>query len=137
MKTGYNTNSSALEKFTKPIIFGLIIGTVVIGALFVLFTLIISFDILPINSANVVSSIAISVGSFFAGFSSAKRLAKNGLIIGAICGFITFLLFTIIGIAAFKSAPSTSALIRLLIFTTSGAIGGIIGVGNAHKRKIV
>ena len=46
-------------------------------------------------------------------------------------------LFTIIGIAAFGSAPGASTLIRLLIFVTSGAIGGIIGVGNTDKRKIV
>ena len=47
------------------------------------------------------------------------------------------IVFTIIGIAAFGTAPGTSTLIRLLIFVTSGAIGGIIGVGNADKRKIV
>jgi len=96
-----------------------------------------SFNLLPTASATVVSSISVAIGSFLSGFFAAKRLTKNGLIIGAICGFLLFILFTLIGVAAFGSAPGASTLIRLLIFVTSGAIGGIIGVGNADKRKIV
>ncbi len=137
MKGKFSGSPTVLEASAKPIITGLIIGTVVISVLFVLFALLMSFDILPLGAANVVSSIAIAAGTFTGGFFAAKKLTKNGLIIGIICGFIMFLLFTLIGIAAFKTAPNTSALIRLLIFITSGAIGGIIGVGNADKRKIV
>ncbi len=137
MKSRLNGNSSPLNTTIKPTVFGLIIGIAVIAFLFVFFALLMSFDILPLSSANVVSSIAISTGAFFAGFTAAKKLAKNGLIIGAACGVLLFLLFTLIGMAAFKSAPGTSTLVRLLIFATSGAIGGIIGVGNADKRKIV
>ena len=137
MKTGLNNINSALESAIKPIIFGLIVGGILITLSFVLFAIIMSFGVLPLTSATVISSISILVGSFFAGFTAAKKLTKNGLIIGVICSFLLFLLFTLIGIAAFKSVPGTSTLIRLLIFTISGAIGGIIGVGNADKRKII
>lgn len=136
MKASSNNTPSILEASAKPIIFGLIVGGAIITLLFILFAIIISFSILPLSSATIVSSIAISIGAFFTGFTSAKKLTKNGLIIGIISSFILFLLFTIIGIAAFKTAPGTPTLIRLLIFITSGAIGGIIGVGNSDKRKI-
>lgn len=137
MKGNLNNTSTPFEAFAKPLISGLIIGLIVTAMLFVLFALGMSFYILPTNSANLVASISLTVGSFCGGFFAAKKLGKNGLIIGALCGLVTFLLFTLIGIAAFGNAPGTSTLIRLLIFVTSGAIGGIIGVGNTDKRKIV
>lgn len=137
MKGKLNNTSTTFETSLKPLISGLIIGLIVTIMLFILFALAMSFYILPTNSANIVSSISIAIGVFSGGFSAAKKLGKNGLIIGALCGIALFLLFTIIGMAAFGTAPGTSTLIRLLIFVTSGAIGGIIGVGNADKRKIV
>ena len=137
MKGKFSDSPSTFEVSLKPIVRGIIVGIVVIAILFVLFALVMSFNILPISAATVVSSIAIAAGSFLSGFFAAKKLTKNGLIIGTICGFLLFILFTIIGIAAFGSAPGASTLIRLLIFVTSGAIGGIIGVGNTNKRKIV
>ncbi|MBO5105569.1 MAG: TIGR04086 family membrane protein [Clostridia bacterium] len=137
MKGKFGNNPTSIETSVKPLIRGLIIGLVITSMLFILFALAMSFYILPTNSATIVASLSIAVGAFFGGYFAAKKLAKNGLIIGALCGFAMFLLFTLIGIAAFGTAPSTSTLIRLLIFMTSGAIGGIIGVGNADKRKIV
>lgn len=137
MKGKFSDSSSHTINFIKPIAFGLILGTLIIVVLFIFFALLMSFNILPTSSATVVSSIAIALGSFFGGFISSKKLGKNGLVIGAICGAIIFLLFTLVGMAAFTSAPGASTLIRLLIFITSGAIGGIIGVGNTDKRKIV
>jgi len=137
MKTGANNTKSTFEDAIKPVTSGLIIGGALTALAFVLFALIMSFGILPLSSANIVSSISIAIGAFFGGFTAAKKFGKNGLIIGLVCGFILFLLFTVIGTAAFKSAPGTSALIRFLIFVIAGAIGGIIGVGSADKRKII
>ncbi|MEE1025855.1 MAG: TIGR04086 family membrane protein [Acutalibacteraceae bacterium] len=137
MKNKSSITPSPFEVWLKPILTGAILGITVTLCLFVLLALIMSFSILPTNSASVVASIAIAAGSFFGGFSAAKKLGKNGLVIGAICGFLLFIILTLIGVAAFKSAPGTSTVIRLLIFVVSGAIGGIIGVSGNDKRKIV
>ena len=137
MKNKSSITPSPFEVWLKPILTGCIVGITVTLCLFVLLALIMSFSILPTNSASVVASVAIAVGSFLGGFSAAKKLGKNGLIVGAICGFLLFIILTLIGVAAFKSAPGTSTVIRLLIFTVSGAIGGTIGVSGDDKRKIV
>lgn len=123
--------------WAKPIIIGAIIGLATILIIFVIIALLMSFGIFPLSAAPAAVSVSIAIGSFFAGFSAAKKLAKNGLIIGALTGGALFLLFSVIGLAAFKSAPGSSTLIRLIIFVISAAIGGIIGVGNSGKRKIV
>lgn len=137
MKSKLGNTPSFLEVVIKPIIGGLIIGTVITLLLFMIFALAMSFYVLPTNSATIVASISITSGSFLGGFFAAKKLTKKGLIVGTLCGLAMFLLFTLIGIAAFGNAPGTSTFIRLLIFTTSGAIGGIIGVGNSDNRKII
>ena len=96
MKGKLNNTSTTFETSLKPLISGLIIGLIVTIMLFILFALAMSFYILPTNSANIVSSISIAIGVFSGGFSAAKKLGKNGLIIGALCGIALFLLFTII-----------------------------------------
>lgn len=137
MKGKIGNTPSPLEMIIKALINGLIIGTALTLLLFILFALAMSFYILPTNSATIVASLSIAIGSFLGGFFASKKLAKKGLIIGSLCGIVMFLIFTLIGIASFGNAPGASTLIRLLIFTTSGAIGGIIGVGNSDKRKII
>jgi putative membrane protein (TIGR04086 family) len=136
MKGNFGGNAS-FESFIKPILSGLIVGLIIIALLFVVFAFGMSFFILPTSSAAITASISVAVGAFFGGFVAAKKLTQKGLIAGAICGFAIFLIFTVIGMAAFKTAPSTNTVIRLLIFVLAGSIGGIIGVGNADKRKII
>lgn len=133
---GINTNSN-FNILVGPILRGSIIGISVILIIFILIALVLSFGILPLSATPAAACLAIAVGAFFAGLSATKKTGKNGLITGAICGISLFILFTLIGMAAFGSTPGISTLIRLIIFVTAGAIGGIIGVGSADKRKII
>ncbi len=113
------------------------VGLAVILLTLVGMALCLSAGLLPLSAAVAVSCIAMAVGAFFAGWSAAKKSGKNGLLIGVLCGFGLFLLFSLIGLCAFGKAPGASTVIRLLLFVTAAAIGGIIGIGSADKRKIV
>lgn len=137
MKKQMPVSAMGPENIVKPLLFGAIVGLVVIILVLVLLALIMSFGILPISAAPALSSVSIAVGAFSAGFITAKKFGKNGLLIGALCGAVLFALFTIIGLAAFATSPSASTLIRLIVFITASAVGGIIGVGGSDKRKIV
>lgn len=121
----------------KPILMGSVLGLAIILFMFIALSLLLSFGLIPLSSAPTVASLSISVGAFFGGRSSAKKLGQNGLIVGALSSFALFLVFTLIGMAAFTSAPGINTLVRMIIFLVAGAIGGIVGVGNANKRKIV
>lgn len=121
----------------RPILRGSLVGLAAILLLFVLLALLLSFGLLPLGAAPAAASVAMAIGGFLAGLIAAKQLGQNGLLIGAACGAILFLLFTLIGLAAFGQTPGVSTLIRLVIFVVAAAIGGIIGVGSANQRKIV
>jgi len=128
---------SNISIFFRPLLKGGLLGLAVILILFVLLALILASGIIPLSACPAIACIAIAIGAFLAGLSTAKSTGKNGLIIGALCGFVLFLIFTIIGMAAFASTPGVSTIIRLIIFVTASAIGGIVGVGSADKRRIV
>ena len=121
----------------RPILRGSLVGLATILLLFILLALLLSFGLLPLGVAPAAASVAMAVGGFFAGLTAAKKQGQNGLLVGAACGAGLFLLFTLIGLAAFGQTPGISTLIRLIIFVVAGAIGGIIGVGSANQRKIV
>lgn len=136
MKKRLGDTSSAMP-WIKQIVIGSLAGIAVIIIILMLLALVISFGILPVSSCPAMASIALAIGGFTSGFISAKKHGKNGLVVGALCGTLLFIIFTLIGLAAFKSSPGGATLIRLLIFLTSSSVGGIVGVGNGSKRKIV
>lgn len=137
MKKQTPVSSMGPENLVKPLLFGALLGLAIIIIALILLALIMSFGILPISASPALSSVSVAIGAFFAGFIAAKKFGKNGILIGTLCGAVLFALFTIIGLAAFSTAPSASTLIRLLVFITASAVGGIIGVGGSDKRKIV
>lgn len=137
MKKQFVDSSSDKNLFTRCIVYGSVRGLALTLIILILLALLMSFGIFPVSAAPALSSVAIAIGSFFAGFFGAKKLSKNGILIGTLCGISLFLIFTLIGLAAFKAAPGNSTFLRLLIFLSASAIGGIIGVGGSDKRKIV
>lgn len=137
MKNQTSMSAITTENLAKPLLKGAVFGLVAIIITLMLIALIMSFGILPISSAPALASVSVAVGAFFAGFIAAKKFGKNGILVGALCGAVLFALFTLIGLAAFSTAPSASTLIRLIVFITASAVGGIVGVGGNDKRKIV
>lgn len=130
-------NSLFCSENIKNIILGLIVGTAGISILLIIFALIMSFGVLPINLSSIYSSISLSVGSILGGYITAKRAKKKGLILGLILGGILFLIFTLISLIATGSAPSLITLLKGIITVISGGVGGILGVNQTAKRNII
>ena len=125
------------EEILRPSVFGGILGIALIILIVSLMALIMSFGIIPIKAAPLMSSVSTALGGFLGGKFAAKKSGKNGIVVGALTGAILFVIFSIFSLIVFKSAPSAATLIRAIIFITSSAVGGIIGVGSSDKRKII
>lgn len=125
------------DKTIKALILGAILGTSVISLLLILCALLMSFGVLAIDLASVCSTISLSIGAFLAGLFAAKNLKKNGMVIGIILGAVLFLIFTCISLIASLSAPTLLTLLKGIIMVISSALGGILGVNVAAKRKII
>lgn len=137
MNSKTNDKSSGLKHLMRPVVLGSISGFAVILIMFVIMALVLSTGVFSFESSSLLASVSVAVGSFFAGLTAAKKAGKNGLFTGAVTGVLLFLIFTAVSLLVFKSSPSVSTLIRLILFVIGSSIGGIIGVGSSDKRKIV
>ncbi|MCD8328487.1 MAG: TIGR04086 family membrane protein [Ruminococcus sp.] len=92
-----------------------------------------SIDI-PKNITQVISIAALAVGAYFGGYICAKKYRNNGLLRGAACGFLVFLVVMIAGSLFAGSMLSISSTTKLLIVIATGAVGGAIGVNSKRRR---
>ena len=83
---------------------------------------------IPVNIA------ALCIGAFAGGFLCAKVRKQNGMMYGALCAVLVFLLLMILTVCC-GAQPTVQTLLRLAAMIPVGAIGGILGVNGKKKRK--
>lgn len=73
---------------------------------------------------------------FLGGFRAAGHAGRQGLLQGALSGFVYMATLFLIGNLVYGEwATSGVSLLSVLIGTVCGAIGGILGVNKKQKRK--
>lgn len=125
-----NNATTNMMTMLKAVTFGLLTTTVVL----LLFSFVMCKKDVPFVLLNPFSAGLLMLGSFLSGYLAARRIRERGMMVGALCGLIIFLLLML---ASFMSRfdVGLAALIKLVISLVSGAIGGIIGVNAKLKRK--
>lgn len=125
-----NNATTNMMTMLKAVTFGLLTTTVVL----LLFSFVMCKKDVPFVLLNPFSAGLLMLGSFLSGYLAARRIRERGMMVGALCGLIIFLLLML---ASFMSRfdVGLAALIKLVISLVSGAIGGIIGVNARLKRK--
>lgn len=118
---------------------------VVIGAsagalLLVLFLLVISGILvaaksLPQNLLSPIVLVACGLSSFFAGYVCVRIARMRGMLYGILTGLLLFTVVFVEGVIAVNEPLSFEALVKGLLMTLCGAVGGIIGVNKRRKRK--
>lgn len=76
---------------------------------------------------------AAAIGAFLAGLTAAAVAGQRGLLFGAVCGLLLWLLILLAGVARYTGVSGGNALIKLAALVLSGSIGGVLGV-NLRKR---
>lgn len=121
-------------KFVRPIAWGLLFGTLVCALLLLVIAAIMTAQDVPQGLVTPLAMVAAAGGSFFGGLISARIAKENGLLIGALCGLLLYVLIAFTGALFFRDAQGQYTLIKLLILTACGAVGGVIGVNLRKKR---
>ncbi len=125
-----NNATNNMTTMLKAVTFGLLATTVVL----LLFSFLMCKKDVPFMLLNPFSAGLLMLGSFISGYLAARRIRERGMMVGALCGLMIFLLLML---ASFmnKFDVGLIALLKLIIAVVSGAIGGIIGVNAKFKRK--
>ena len=123
-----------IRKFATGSGIGAGIGMVISSIIIIMIAAVLAVANIPAMLIAPSTVFAIAVGSFCGGFASSRICGEKGMISGMISGiiFFLFLLATggIIGIGDF----GTGMIIKAIMVTCAGSLGGIIGV-NYIKRK--
>lgn len=83
------------------------------------------------------ATISLGLGCLLASFYAAKKIGKNGLLVGAVVGGITFIIITLIGLMASKDIFTVNTLFRLIILMLFSFIGGVLGVNSKQNQKYI
>ncbi len=82
------------------------------------------------------ATISVALGCLVAALSLARSIGKNGFLIGAALGGITFIILTLIALVVNSSGIGINTLFRLIIIMLSSIIGGVIGVNKKSEKYI-
>ncbi|MEG2174866.1 MAG: TIGR04086 family membrane protein [Oscillospiraceae bacterium] len=122
------------EKYAIVMLKAVTIGLLVTMAMLLLFSFMLDRKEIPFSLISPMSVFSLMAGAMAAGFMAARELRVRGMLLGALCGFLIFVVLLLAScLSAFDMGPQ--AITKMSISVISGAIGGILGVNFRHKRK--
>ncbi len=122
------------KSIVKPLCFGLIFSIIVTFIFMCIFAFMATNFDFSEDMLLILSLVSMTLGSMFGGFVAGKINKEKGFIIGAINGFVLFLIITLISLIFNQNSITIVTLIKLVTLVLSSMIGGVIGVNTTHKR---
>ena len=117
----------------RPVLVGVAVGLIgCIGALMLMALIVRSVDV-PRAAILPLAIVAAAVGAFLAGLTAAAIAKQKGLLLGAVCGLVLWLLILLAGFTRYAGVSGGSTAIKLAALVLSGGIGGVLGV-NLRRR---
>ena len=126
-------NPSFFRRWLRPAMVGVAVGLIgCVGCLMLAALLVQTVDV-PRAAILPLAITAAAIGAFLAGLTAAVVAGQRGLLLGAVCGLLMWLLILLAGVARYTGVSGGSALIKLAALVLAGGIGGVLGV-NMRKR---
>lgn len=124
---------SVLSRILRPLLIGVGVG-ITVGVLLLLAAAAVMVSTqVPAAAVTPVALAVIAVTALVGGFTTARLLRERGLLIGAACGLLIFLIVAIAGFSVDQAVQGTLLFLKLGLTVGCGALGGILGVN--VKRK--
>lgn len=122
-----NSIKSNRNKTFKSVFIGLALGL----SLCAIFLLLFSFILLKLSLISdsiiyILTFTSSAISSLVSSYITVRMLKHNGLVYGALIGFLLFFFFTFIGFFISREPFSLFTLVKLFIMIFMGALGGII-----------
>ena len=116
MKT--HKEEPVMLKWLRPVVLGTVIGVLCCLAVLLILALL----------------MAGAGGALFGGVMCARLAGSRGMLYGAACGSLMYLLILIAGFSLLQNVNGLYAVIKLFAVVASAAVGGVYGV-NSPKRS--
>ncbi len=129
----HDRTPSFFRRWLRPVLVGVAVGLIGCIGLLMLMALIVQSVDVPRAAILPLAIAAAAIGAFLAGLTAAAVAGQKGLLLGAVCGLVLWLLILLAGVARYEGVSGGNALIKLAAFLLAGGIGGVLGV-NMRKR---
>lgn len=114
-------------------IVGILISVV---AVFLAAALCLTLDLTDKMSSGI-SGVCLGIGSLSAGFLAAKKLKTRGVLNGALCGIIIYVIIIVLSVFLSKNGFTMNSFYHVLITVLSSACGGLLGIISGDTKKII
>lgn len=126
-------STSFFRRWLRPVLVGEAVGLIgCVGSLMLAALLVQTVDV-PRAAILPLAIAAAAIGAFLAGLTAAAVSGQRGLLFGALCGLLMWLLILLAGVARYTGVGGSGTLIKLAALVLAGGIGGVLGV-NMRKR---
>ena len=127
MKPNENTRP-VFARVVRPLLVGLCVGVIVCTLLLLLAAALVGAVDVPRQAVMPLAYGAAAVAAFTAGLVTARLSGKNGLLMGAACGLLLYLLVLAAGFVRTTGVDIGLSVLKLAILTVAGGVGGVLGV---------
>lgn len=127
MKPNENTRS-AYARVARPLLAGLCVGVITCTVLLLLAAALVGAVDVPRQAVMPLAYGAAALAAFTAGLVTARLSGKKGLLMGAACGFLLYLLVLTAGFVRYTGVDIGLSALKLAILVVAGGVGGVLGV---------
>ncbi len=122
-----------LSSMIRPLLVGTAVGILVTVLLLLAAALLMASIQLPSAAVTPIALATVALGALAGGFTAARISRERGLLYGAACGLLLFLIIAVAGMLAMPSTSGATTFVKLALTVGLGALGGILGV-NVGRR---
>ena len=126
--------NQSMVVWLRAIIFGVLVGTLVVIGLSALFAFAIVKLNVPATAISVVVTASAAIGSFVGGLIAAKIIGKKGLLVGVGLGLVFFAILFFASFFITDGSSFAENLTKYIAVLVAAMIGGIFGVNLKKSR---
>ncbi len=132
-----NTSASFHRTMSPPreMAVGLLVGAAVTVSLLLLFSGVLVLTDFPHALIEHLSLLAAALGAFICSLYTTKRLRRQGLMLGFLCGGCYYFLLVLAAVCTGSIFAGGFHILKLIILLLVCAIGGVIGVNQRAKGE--
>jgi len=133
MKPRKEDSSAIIKRVLRPVVIGTVIGAGGCLLILLLMAAVMASSDIPKAAVTPMAVAAAAIGAFISGIVAARISREKGLMLGAVCGLLLYLLVMLAGFAVLREIRGAYAVVKLAVMIGCAALGGVLGV-NMGKR---
>ena len=121
-------SSVMIKRVVRPVVIGTVAGAGCCLLLLLLMAAVMASSDIPKAAVTPMAVAAAAIGAFVSGIIAARISRERGLLLGAVCGLLLYLLVMIAGFALLREIRGAYAVVKLAVMIGCAALGGVLGV---------